>query len=143
MYPSTMERVVGYSYKGSLASETKDNLKLLTFSSPDTDSVFREFELAVPSDGKDFPLQLWHELFKDALCDDGLERSSCRDFNLHAEALGVPFDCYKSWQRGQRTLPDVLTSNYIGGGLQYFVPSIVKGTTRLASRHLHASPICF
>jgi hypothetical protein len=151
MYPNTMERLVGFSYKGSLARDTTpDNLDLLTFSSPDADAVFREFEVALPSDGKDFPLQLWHELFIDALSDDGLERLFCRDVNRHAEALGVPFDFSQPWQRGrdQRALQDVLTSNYIGGGLQYFVPSIVKGTSysiryyyRLTSPHTHATRI--
>lgn len=131
MYPNTMERMVGFSYKGSLA-QTPDNL--LTFSSQDADSVFREFEVALPSDQpggvkSDYPLQLFHELFQDALSDDGLERLFCRDATRHAEALGVPFDFSKQWKRGDRALQDVLTSNYIGGGLQYFVPSIVKGAS--------------
>jgi hypothetical protein len=160
--PAAVRRIVGFSYKGTVSFDEKFEMNFDTGKDPTAScphAVFREFEVAVPYEPKTyerdlealpFPLQLWHELFIDALSDDGLERLFCRDVNRHAEALGVPFDFSQPWQRGrdQRALQDVLTSNYIGGGLQYFVPSIVKGTSysiryyyRLTSPHTHATRI--
>jgi hypothetical protein len=128
-----MHRVVGYSYKGTLSYQLFDDTFNTTFDTTSCpDAVFREFEVAVPVTSlSEVPLQLWHELFIDTLSDDGLERNACRNVLEHAKVLGstseVTSDVSKLGLLQVSELYRFLTTNYIGGGLQYFVPSIVKG----------------
>jgi len=84
-------------------------------------AIFREFEFAVPFDkkSKQWFSQVWVELFFDTLSDDGLERKDSRDFEQHKQDSG-----YKDDQEG---FIKFLKSNYIGAGLQYFVPRVVDG----------------
>jgi hypothetical protein len=90
-------------------------------------AVFREFEVAVPLKSESFPLQLWHELFIDTLSDDGLERNACRTVLEHIKVLGLTKKVPDVSKLKESPFYKFLATNYIGGGLQYFVPSIVKG----------------
>jgi hypothetical protein len=84
----------------------------------------------------EFPLQVWVELFCDSLLDDGLERKGCRNYGEHRKifeqtpklqdsALALSANPKVAVNAG---FIEFLTSNYIGAGLQYFVPRIVDGT---------------
>jgi hypothetical protein len=114
------QRCVGFSYRGTFALTSVDKSKIITFDCPN--AVFREFEVAVPlpQDGQ-FPLQLWHELFIDSLSDDGFERQQSRDVFQHSKALGLKFSMERT---DAGDFINFLKDNYIGGGLQYFVPKI-------------------
>ena len=83
-------------------------------------AIFREFEFVVPKfyQNQEKLSQVWVELFFATLLDDGLERKECRDFERHKQISGCV---------NQDGFIDFLKSNYIGTGLQYFVPRIVEG----------------
>ena len=148
-----VQRCVGFSYKGRLSlgalnkTET-DNLYFeLKFDCNDQENsaTFREFEfaaikMALPittlNRDPEFPLQVWVELFCDSLLDDGLERKGCRNYGEHRKifeqtpkeqdsALALSANPKAAVNAG---FIEFLTSNYIGAGLQYFVPRIVDGT---------------
>jgi hypothetical protein len=123
---------------------------------PNNHATFREFEfaaikMALPKSTQgdpEFPLQIWVELFYDSLLDDGLERKGCRNYGEHRKifeqtpkeldfALPSPANATAEAAAAAKSAVDTavnegfiefLTSNYIGGGLQYFVPRIVNGT---------------
>jgi hypothetical protein len=146
-------RCVGFSYKGRLSLDTLKNPKKfkanklffeLKFdcNDPNNHATFREFEfaaikMALPKSTQgdhEFPLQVWVELFSDSFLDDGLERKGCRNYGEHRKifeqtpkeldfALSSPTNATVN-----DGFIEFLTSNYIGAGLQYFVPRIVNGT---------------
>jgi hypothetical protein len=137
------QRCVGFSYNGSFSLEKCDKgadkkgsqsksqpWQELMFDHPVQDSkshgqsktaIFREFEFAVPKvyQNQDKLSQVWVELFFATLLDDGLERKESRDFERHKQILR---SC-----KNQDGFIEFLRSNYIGTGLQYFVPRIVEG----------------
>jgi hypothetical protein len=123
---------------------------------PNNHATFREFEfaaikMALPKSTQndpEFPLQVWVELFIDSFLDDGLERKGCRNYGEHRKifeqtpkeldfALSSPVNATAEAAAAAKAYADkavndgfieFLTSNYIGAGLQYFVPRIVNGT---------------
>jgi hypothetical protein len=125
-------------------------------SDPHNHATFREFEfaaikMALPKSTQndpEFPLQVWVELFIDSFLDDGLERKGCRNYGEHRKifeqtpkeldfALSSPANATAEAAAAAKAYADkavndgfieFLTSNYIGAGLQYFVPRIVNGT---------------
>ena len=136
--PASVRRIVGFSYKGTVSFDEKFKMDFDTGKDPTAScphAVFREFEVAVPLSGpsspllpqKSFPLQLWHELFIDTLSDDGLERNACRSVLEHIKVLGLTKKVPDVSKLKGSSFYEFLATNYIGGGLQYFVPSIVKG----------------
>lgn len=137
--PAAVRRIVGFSYKGTVSFDEKFKMNFDTGKDPTAScphAVFREFEVAVPYEPKTyerdlealpFPLQLWHELFIDTLSDDGLERNACRNVLEHIKVLGLTKKVPKKSELKESPFYEFLATNYIGGGLQYFVPSIVKG----------------
>ena len=128
--PAAVRRIVGFSYKGTVSFDEKFEMNFDTGKDPTAScphAVFREFEVAVPLQSESFPLQLWHELFIDTLSDDGLERNACRNVLEHIKVLGLTKKVPDVSQLKESPFYKFLATNYIGGGLQYFVPSIVKG----------------
>jgi len=140
---------------GTLNKTETDNLYFeLKFDCNDQENsaTFREFEFAVIKmalpktqwGDHEFPLQVWVELFYDSLLDDGLERKGCRNYGEHRKifeqtpkelelALGnkdlaLALSAKAKAAAMNAGFIEFLTSNYIGGGLQYFVPRIVDGT---------------
>lgn len=142
MGENDFQRCVGFSYNGSFSLEDCHNVadkkvspskfqpwQELMFHHPDQDpkshgqsktAIFREFEFAVPKiyQNQEKLSQVWVELFFATLLDDGLERKESRDFERHKQISGCV---------NQDGFIDFLKSNYIGTGLQYFVPRIVEG----------------
>ncbi len=93
----------------------------------------------------EFPLQVWVELFYASLLDDGLVRKGCRNYGEHRKIFEQTTPKELELALGDKDLAlalsakakaaamnagfiEFLTSNYIGAGLQYFVPRIVDGT---------------
>jgi hypothetical protein len=136
---SNFQRCVGFSYKGSFAINLADKPVTKTgaaaaatppvpptaiFDCQDKDAVFREFETAFKPKSAGGKMQVWLDMFIDSLSDDGLERQKCRDFRQHMIATGFA----AQGKDDKNGYMQHILENYLGGGMQYFVPAIVHGT---------------